>query len=333
MRFFVLVFSFFIFSNLFSDTVHIVQQGENLLRIANQYNITVSEIKEVNRLSSDHIRAGQRLIIKQANQENPIYYTVKRGDTLTRIAVSNNTSVAKIREWNRLPNNNIRENQRLIVGHEVKEPPPSPPQQTQRAEQVPLGNNRTHTVKKGENLYRISLLYEVSVDDLRRWNRLSSSVIKVGQHIIIAEPGSPVSNPIQERRLEEYVPSIHDGLAVLPVQNVRVLSEFGMRNRRMHNGIDLGGSPGSPIYAVLPGKVVFSGIQRGFGNVIILEHANHIMTVYGHNEANLVRVGEEVFQGQLIARMGNTGNASTYHLHFEYRIRGVARNPRELLHF
>ena len=333
MKFILLLLTIFIFSSLFSDTVHIVQQGENLLRIANLYNTTVSEIKEVNRLSSDHIRAGQRLIIKRVSPGNPIYYTVKRGDTLTRIAVSNNTSVAKIREWNRLPNNNIRENQRLIVGHEVKAPPPPPPPPPQKTEQVSATNNRTHTIKKCENLYRISLLYGVSVDDLRRWNRLSSSVIKVGQKIIIAEPGSPIAQPVPESRLEEYIPAIHDGLAVLPVQNVRVLSEFGMRNRRMHNGIDLGGSPGAPIYAVLPGKVVFSGIQRGFGNVIIIEHANHVMTVYGHNEANLVRVGEEIFQGQLIARMGNTGNASTYHLHFEYRVRGVAKNPRELLSF
>ena len=330
MKKYCLIFIIFLFSNLFSDTVHIVQKGENLLKIANRYNTTVKEIKEVNRLTSDHIKAGQRLTIKQEKLENPIYYTVKKGDTLTRIAVANNTSISKIREWNRLPNNSIRENQRLIVGHEVKEQIVA--QLQQKATSEP-SNNITHTVKQGENLYRLSLLYGVSVDDLRKWNRLSSSMIKVGQKIIIAEPGTPIVRPNTERQLEEYVPAIHDGLAILPVQEIRILSEFGIRNRRNHNGIDLGGTPSSPIYAALPGKVVFSGVQRGFGNVVILEHVNSVMTVYAHNEANLVGVGEEIFQGQLIATMGNTGNASTYHLHFEYRVRGVARNPREILNF
>ena len=67
------------------------------------------------------------------------------------------------------------------------------------------------------------------------------------------------------------------------------------------------------------------------GNVIILEHKDHTMTVYAHNEANLVRLEEKVDKGQPIATVGQTGTASGPHLHFEYRINGKAINPREVL--
>jgi lysostaphin len=65
--------------------------------------------------------------------------------------------------------------------------------------------------------------------------------------------------------------------------------------------------------------------------VVIIAHENSIVTVYAHNESNLVVEEQQVKQGQVIATLGNTGNTSFNHLHFEYRLSGVARNPRELL--
>ena len=85
------------------------------------------------------------------------------------------------------------------------------------------------------------------------------------------------------------------------------------------------------IVSVLPGKVAYSGRQRGYGNVVIIEHANSVMTVYAHNEANLVRVDEVVNQGQPIATLGSSGNSTGPHLHFEYRKNGKAINPRDVL--
>ena len=64
---------------------------------------------------------------------------------------------------------------------------------------------------------------------------------------------------------------------------------------------------------------------------VILEHDNLTMTVYAHNESNLVRLGEKVKKGQPIATVGQTGNATAPHLHFEYRVEGKAINPREVL--
>jgi murein DD-endopeptidase MepM/ murein hydrolase activator NlpD len=116
----------------------------------------------------------------------------------------------------------------------------------------------------------------------------------------------------------------------LPVVG-KVTSEFGLRNGRPHKGIDIANKKGTPILAAMAGKVAYSGRQRGYGNVIILEHANSVMTVYAHNETNLVRVDELVKKGQPIATLGSSGVSSGPHLHFEYREQGRAINPRDIL--
>jgi murein DD-endopeptidase MepM/ murein hydrolase activator NlpD len=115
------------------------------------------------------------------------------------------------------------------------------------------------------------------------------------------------------------------------LDDIRVSSEFGMRNGVKHKGIDLPAYHNAPIYTVLPGKVIFSGVQKGYGNVVIIQHTNTISTLYAHNDANLVKVNDIVFQGQMIGRIGKTGNTNAFHLHFEFRKNGIAVNPRELL--
>jgi murein DD-endopeptidase MepM/ murein hydrolase activator NlpD len=184
---------------------------------------------------------------------------------------------------------------------------------------------KTHIVKRGENLYRIGLKYGVTVDELKEWNGLSDINIREGQVLVLMY--IPFSTP---DRQPEQVPIIGKK-AIMPVDNGKVFSEFGMRNKRLHKGIDLGSPPGTPIYAVLPGTVIFAGRQRGYGNVVIIQHDESIITVYAHNESNRVSVNDRVTQGQIIATVGNTGNTRAYHVHFEYRFQGVARNPRELL--
>ena len=385
LKYLFLMFTLFcLFHSLFSDEIHVVQRGDTLLRLAARYGVTVNEIREMNRLSNDQIRIGQRLIVRRNVSQTPIYHTVRAGDNLTNIARRHNTTVAQIREWNELRSSTIHANQRLIVGFEGQAPTTQrtrfhivqsgetlsaisrrhdvdvldlmefnklsgftifPGQRIwledghvaeARAEQptIPLTPRETgtptpatHTVRRGENLFRIALLYNVTVDDLRRWNRITNDNIRVGQVLQLREPsGAP--RPVQESRIP-----LASGLprAVLPVTNVQILSEFGMRSGRMHKGIDFGGSSGTPIFAVLPGIVRFSGVQRGYGNMVIIEHDNNIMTVYAHNESNLVTEGQQVTQGQVIATIGRTGNASVPHVHFEFRVGRVARNPRELL--
>ena len=99
---------------------------------------------------------------------------------------------------------------------------------------------------------------------------------------------------------------------------------------RPHKGIDLVSN--APIYAARSGVVIYSGSrQRGYGNLVILQHKDKYVTVYAHNRRNLVDEGAKVRQGEQIAELGNTGRSTGPHLHFEIRYQGKPINPMTIL--
>ena len=112
-----------------------------------------------------------------------------------------------------------------------------------------------------------------------------------------------------------------------------VSSPFGKRDGRMHDGIDLAVPEDTPVRAACDGTVVYAGNGlRGYGNLVIVRHAETLATVYAHNRALVVHEGEAVVRGQVLARSGQTGKASAPHLHFEVRKDSIARNPLGYLH-
>ena len=113
---------------------------------------------------------------------------------------------------------------------------------------------------------------------------------------------------------------------VWPVDGV-VVSGFGMRWGRMHEGIDIAASSGTPIRAAAAGTVIYAGWLGGYGNLVVVDHGNGLATAYAHASSILVGVGQEVAQGETVALVGSTGHASGPHLHFEVRVNGVAVDP------
>lgn len=105
-------------------------------------------------------------------------------------------------------------------------------------------------------------------------------------------------------------------------------SPFGPRGQELHGGIDIPAAPGTPVRAAAPGMVVASGWENGYGRVVKVWHHHGFMTVYAHNEENLVAVGDWIERGDVIATVGRTGRASTPHLHFEIRLDGEKYDPR-----
>jgi murein DD-endopeptidase MepM/ murein hydrolase activator NlpD len=100
-----------------------------------------------------------------------------------------------------------------------------------------------------------------------------------------------------------------------------------MRWGRFHDGIDLAAPFGTPIYAVADGVVEKAGPDAGFGNLIVIRHDKDTETEYGHEEAILVRKGQRVHAGQLIALVGSRGVSTGPHLHFMVKVDGVAVDP------
>lgn len=107
----------------------------------------------------------------------------------------------------------------------------------------------------------------------------------------------------------------------------RVTSSFGSRWGRMHQGIDIANSQGTPIYAADGGTVKSASWQGAYGNLVVIDHGNGFQTYYGHASQIVVKIGQKVAKGEKIALMGSTGRSTGSHLHFEIRKDGVAKNP------
>lgn len=125
--------------------------------------------------------------------------------------------------------------------------------------------------------------------------------------------------------------------AGLPVKSGYRSSGFGRRidpitgHEEFHAGIDFNGPRGSPIHSVADGVVVFSGRRPGYGNTVEIDHGNGYRTRYAHNDRNLVKVGDRVRAGDMIATMGRSGRATGVHLHFEVWRHGRAVDPAPYL--
>jgi murein DD-endopeptidase MepM/ murein hydrolase activator NlpD len=116
-----------------------------------------------------------------------------------------------------------------------------------------------------------------------------------------------------------------------------VTSDFGQRldpytaDRVMHGGIDIAAPHGKEVYAPSDGTVVFAGLEGGYGNVLVIDHGYGIKTRYGHLAKMLVKAGDKVKRGALIAAVGNTGRSTGPHLHYEVRVNGIPQNPRKFI--
>lgn len=132
--------------------------------------------------------------------------------------------------------------------------------------------------------------------------------------------------------------SLHRDFLRVPVEFKRISSDFGaryhpiLRRWRDHEGIDYAASAGSPVMAVGDGQVVRAGTAGGYGKLVEIAHGNGLVTRYAHLRgfAAGLRPGARVTQGQVLGFVGKTGLATGPHLHFEFRVRGVARDPNEI---
>lgn len=183
---------------------------------------------------------------------------------------------------------------------------------------------------------RLSVVYEALEADgeaMRTGRILSVEFVNNGRRhhaVWFQEPGTKGSYYTLDGK------SLETSYLASPMEFSRVTSGFAMRfhptQRRWkaHLGTDYGAETGTPVRAVGEGLVTFAGWQTGFGNVIVVKHNNTDETLYAHLSRVDVRPGQSVIQGQNIGGVGMTGWATGPHLHFEFRVNGVHRNPTEI---
>lgn len=137
-----------------------------------------------------------------------------------------------------------------------------------------------------------------------------------------AEQAAAKAKADQEAKAKEAASQLRSaGRVVLPAVGT-LTSGFGARWGSTHKGIDIANSIGTPILATMAGEVIDSGPASGFGMWVRLKHADGTISVYGHINESLVSVGQQVAAGEQIATMGNRGQATGPHLHFEIWLHG-----------
>jgi murein DD-endopeptidase MepM/ murein hydrolase activator NlpD len=201
-------------------------------------------------------------------------------------------------------------------------------------------------ITKETKEYSVDIPFEVAYEDNSNIYKGESSVKKAGtkgekfvQAEIVKENGveteriivkeevlSQPSTKIVYKGTKEPPPRIGTGSFIRPSRG-NVTSPFGKRWGRMHEGIDYGMPVGTDVKASDGGKVIYAGRKDAYGLCVIIDHGGNMTTLYAHNSKLLVSKGDKVFQGQLIAKSGNTGRSTGPHLHFEIRINGTPVNP------
>jgi murein DD-endopeptidase MepM/ murein hydrolase activator NlpD len=184
---------------------------------------------------------------------------------------------------------------------------------------------------------RFTVVYEELFQDgkaLRTGNILAAKFVNDGREY------HAVRYVDAQGRAEYFAPdgrSLRKAFMRSPVQFSRISSRFNLSRRhpvlnriRAHRGVDYAAPTGTPVRAAGEGRVRFVGRQGGYGNVVELEHGSGVVTVYGHLSrfATQLKRGQRVALGSVIGYVGSTGLATGPHLHYEYRVRGVHKNPQ-----
>ncbi len=185
-----------------------------------------------------------------------------------------------------------------------------------------------HVVRKGETSYSISRAYDVDLAELMRLNRIRRPyTLYPGQKLKL--PSRATRSPGSLQRAALPTPPHRSGHGFAWPLRGRIVSAFGPKKGGLHNdGINIAARRGAAVRASESGVVAYAGNGlRGYGNLVLLQHAGGWVTAYAHTERILVRRGQKVGRGQKIALAGETGGVNTPQLHFELRRGRKAVNP------
>lgn len=300
---------------------HTVKPGEYVYSIARMYKVSPQEIIKNNNLKKPYyLEKGVRIFVKTETEKvkqkkfvGDSRLTVKNNNFTTR-----NYNKAK-REVPRLPRRDITK--------------------TNTNKNIDFGY---HKVKKGENLFRIGKRYGVSVFDLMAYNELEApqdlmfgielkipvakkGIIEHDDKVIEKTVGSSIEIPFIDKKKSKTRGFVY------PVKG-KIIQKFGQHGHGVRNdGVDIAVKIGTPVVAAESGTVKYSQELGTVGKMVLIKHRNGYITAYTHNSKLLVRKGQKVSKGQVIALSGNSGIASQPMLHFELRRYGKARNPVKYL--
>lgn len=281
------------------------------------------------------------------------YIEVQPGDTVYGIARRFNVAPQDI-----ISKNDLRAPYALRVGQALKLPKGAEALATPVEARKVVARDTLYSVKRGDTLYSISKVSNVSVSAIAQANALRQPYnLSVGQQLLI--PQAPTNSQIYAKprtnaskiknatattaprnvgdiaRTASYTPPVStkgNSLFDWPVKGA-IISSYGAGDLgRRNDGVNIAAPAGTPVRAAAGGEVVYRGSELdGFGNLLLVKHVDGFVTAYAHNDAMLVKKGDQVRQGQVIAKVGDSGAVTSPQLHFEIRQNLKSIDPTTML--
>ncbi|MHB1415873.1 MAG: LysM peptidoglycan-binding domain-containing protein [Chloroflexota bacterium] len=306
--------------------VYVVQPGDTLYGISNQYGVEPEAIASTNGLANpDRLQVGQQLSIPGTSGSASAapasgMYTVAPGDTLGGIADRFGVSLADL-----IAANGISDPSSLRVGLVL-----TIPGAASAAASAPAtgssGGTSTYVVGVGDTLTGIADYLGLSARALAASNELvDPDSLQVGQRLVV--PNRPELSARGGPRISFIWPAYGEVTGYFHEEGPYWVKGY-------HEGLDIGASYGSAIIAAEAGTVIEaegSGWNSGYGNYVKIDHGNGLQTLYGHMSSVAVDPWQKVERGDVIGYIGSTGASTGPHLHFEVRIDGVKQDPLRYL--
>ncbi|MEL7272479.1 MAG: peptidoglycan DD-metalloendopeptidase family protein [Pseudomonadota bacterium] len=326
-----------------------IKAGETLYNVSRRYGVPVSAIMEANGITDARsVQEGQRVRIPTYTYNHAAPVSAPDNDPDTRASRASRGMQGQARGRVAVPK------QRVARSAAPKIEAPTLPK---------AQNSNTYTVQSGDTLYAIARRHGVSVGALRDANTISGDTVRLGQKLTIPAYGSrtavtanadhqQITGAVPSPKLKPtntktvMVPSTKPASTTAPTKQVakvgkttansfrwpaqgRLVGKFGDKiPGGVNDGIDISLPMGTPIKAAESGTVIYSGSElEDFGKLILLSHEGGWVSAYAHASAAMVRRGQKVKRGQVIAKSGKTGNATTPKLHFELRKDSNPVNP------
>lgn len=287
---------------------NIEETNAKIIKLDSDIESTKIEIKklEENILKNEEL-LGQRLKVINSNYSLGYMKVILSSTSLTDF-FDNIYMVKQVVEQDKVLLKELDENKITV---QEKEKGLETKKKTQEELKLSLQNDSESVKADKEELESLKAKLE------KEESNLESEIEKLAaQSIVDVESGAVISSgswpvPGYSRVSSPYGYRLH------PVLNIQ----------KMHTGIDIPAPMGTPTVAIDSGRVIFSGVQGSYGNTVMIQHDDGKVTLYAHNSALLVSVGQRVEKGQVVAKIGSSGRSTGPHLHFEVRINGKHTNP------
>jgi lipoprotein NlpD len=256
--------------------------------------------------------------VEQAKEDARGTHTVRKGDTLLRIALDYGQNYRDLVAWNNLSNpNDIKVDQVLRVvppDQHVAGVQTSPVTMPETRPVAPPGVPKKTVPRGDKRPYTDATLAELKKDDAAKGADAKSPE---------AAPAAPSIAPGSVVRADD-----DEKLSWMWPSDGKIVATF---DEGKNKGIDIAGKPGQQVMAAGAGKVMYAGSGiRGYGNLVIVKHSNSLLSAYAHNRTIVVKEGQNVNKGQMIAEMGDSDSDSVK-LHFEIRQQGKPVDPSRFL--